>query len=253
MSAWVALLAAAVGYLLGSISFARLVTRLVAPGQEVTGVEYRVPGTDESVEVKAVQATGVANRLGPRYGCLTASLDILKVAVPALVFRIGYPGTSYFLITAATGLVGHNWPLYHRFKGGRGISAIYGGFLVIDWLGTLVTSVVAMFLGLVVFRYVFVDLSVLVAYAGGIVLMIPWIWFRTHDPAHLAYVVFVNAIFMLASIPDIRMMQDVRRRGIEIDLATQMDATPMGRGLKRVEDWFQRLRKTSSRENGQKR
>jgi glycerol-3-phosphate acyltransferase PlsY len=251
MNLWIALLAAVMGYLLGSISFARLVTRLVAPGQEVTGVEYRVPGTDESVEVKAVQATAVANRLGSRYGCLTALLDILKVAIPALVFRIAYPGTSYFLIAAAMGLVGHNWPLYHRFKGGRGISAIYGGFLVIDWLGTLVTSIVAMFLGLGVFRVVFVDLSVLVAYAGGIVLMIPWIWFRTRDLAHLAYVVFANVIFVLAAIPDIRMMRDVRRRGIEIDLATQMDATPMGRGLKRMEDWFRRLRGTPSQEDTQ--
>jgi hypothetical protein len=97
-----------------------------------------------------------------------------------------------------------------------------------------------------VFRYVLVELSVLVAYAGGIVLMIPWIWFRTHDVAYLIYVVFANAMYAIAMIPDIRMMQDVRRRGIEIDLAAQMDATPMGRGLKRMAEWFKGLRGTTS-------
>jgi len=247
MNVTTGVLAAAVGYLLGSLSFARLVTRVFAPDQEVTGVEYRVPGTDETVEVQAIHGTAVANRLGSKYGCLTALLDILKVALPALVFRLGYPGTRYFLIAAAMGVVGHNWPVYHRFKGGRGISAIYGGFLVVDWLGTLVTSVVASFLGLVVFKRVLVELSVLVAYAGGIVLMIPWIWFRTYDAAYLAYVVFVNAMFALATIPDIRMMRDVRRRGIEIDMATQMDATPMGRGLRKTEAWFKGLRGGSPR------
>ena len=238
MNLMTALLSAAIGYLLGSVSFARLVTKLVAPGHEVTGIEFEIPRTQEPVQVEAIAGTAVASQLGDKYGGLTGILDILKVAIPTLVFKMAYPGTPYFLITASAGLMGHNWPLYHRFKGGRGISAIYGGFFVIDWIGTLVTSIASMFLGLVVLRHVLVDYGVLVAYTGGIWLMIPWLWFRTRDVAHLAYVVFVNVIFAVAMIPDIKMMRDLKRRGVQADFARQMDVTPMGRGLKKMANWF---------------
>jgi glycerol-3-phosphate acyltransferase PlsY len=42
----------------------------------------------------------------------------------------------YFLITATTGVMGHIWPLDYGFKGGRGISAIFGGVFVIEWFRT---------------------------------------------------------------------------------------------------------------------
>jgi hypothetical protein len=89
-----------------------------------------------------------------------------------------------------------------------------------------------MFLGLVVFK------SVLVAYTAGLWLMIPWLWFRTHDPAHLAYIVFVNVIFVVAMIPEIRTIRDRRRRGVQGDFAGAMAATPMGQGIKQIANWF---------------
>lgn len=226
-----ALLAAAAGYLLGSISFARVIMRLVAPGEELTGMEVDT-GSEETFRVETVSGTAVSMKLGAKYGGITAILDILKVAIPTLTFKIGYPATPYFLITAAMGLVGHNWPIYYRFKGGRGLSAIYGGFLVVDWIGSLVTSFVGMFLGLLVLRNVFVS------YLAGLWLMIPWIWFRTHDVAHLAYVIFVNIIFVVAMIPEIKMMRDRSRRGVEEDFAGAMEATPMGSMIKKMANRF---------------
>ena len=62
----------------------------------------------------------VRMQVGTRYGCLTAILDIAKVAIPALIFKLWQPETPYFLVTALFGLIGHDWPIYHRFKGGRG-------------------------------------------------------------------------------------------------------------------------------------
>lgn len=223
-----ALLAAAVGYLFGSISFARIIVKLVAPDQEITGMELDVAGSDEKVRVSAVSGTAVSMKLGAKYGGLTAILDILKVMIPTLVFRFGFPGMTYFLITAATGLIGHNWPLYHRFKGGRGLSPIYGGLLAVDWLGSLLMSFAGMLLGLVVLR------DVLVSYMAGMWLMIPWLWIRTRDPAHVAYAVFVNVMFALAMIPEIRGIMDRKRRGVEGDFAGAMEATPMGRMIKQM-------------------
>jgi hypothetical protein len=39
---------------------------------------------------------------------------------------------------------------------------------------------------------------------AGVLLMIPWIWFRTHDPAQLIYVVVANALYWTAMIPELR-------------------------------------------------
>ena len=98
MEPQIALLAAAVGYLFGSISFARIIVKLVAPDAEITGMEFDVAGTDEKVSVSAVSGTAVSMKLGAKHGGLTAILDILKVTIPTLVIRFAIPGTTYFLI-----------------------------------------------------------------------------------------------------------------------------------------------------------
>jgi glycerol-3-phosphate acyltransferase PlsY len=179
------------------------------------------------VQLDAIAGTVVATKLGERYGCLSASLDMLKVAAPTLAFRLAHPDAPYFLIAAALGVVGRDRPLYYRFKGGRGLSAIYGGFLVIDPIGTLFTSLVALLVGLLM-------KNILVSYLAGTWLMIPWFWFRTADPAYLAYVVAVNIMFMLVLIPEISLMRDRQRRGVEVDFDAALEATPMGRGLKKL-------------------
>ena len=225
---WIALLAAVVGYLCGSISFARIIYYLVAPGEELTGMELDIEGSDEKVHVRAVSGTAVSVKLGGKWGGITALLDILKAAIPTLVFRLLYPGTPYYLLAATTALAGHNWPLYYRFKGGRGLSPLIGGFLVVDWLGTLITSTVGMFFGLVVLK------RVLLSYMLGNWLMLPWLWFRTRDLAHVIYAIVVNLLFVLAMIPDIRGIIDRRKRGLEGDVGAAMELTPMGRGIKKM-------------------
>lgn len=222
---WIALASALGGYLLGSISFARLIYRLVAPDRPVQGIVMDVAGTDEHVEVDAISGTAVSTQLGAKYGCLTALGDICKAALPALALRLYYPDAPYFLIAAAMALVGHNWPLYHRFRGGRGMSPMMGGFVVLDWIGTIVTSLLAMVLGLGVFK------NVVIAYTGGIWLMIPWVWFWTRDPARVLYVVFCDLIFIVSMIPELKVMLDRRQRGVTIDMMTGMDSMPMGRGM----------------------
>jgi glycerol-3-phosphate acyltransferase PlsY len=224
----ISLLAAVIGYLLGSISFARIVAHVFAPDKEITGMRLPVANSDEVMEVSAVSGTTISMELGAKYGVLTALLDIAKVAIPALIFRLRYPETPYFLLLAAAGLVGHNWPLYHRFKGGRGLSPSYGGLLVCDWLGTLIMANVGMFLGMMVLK------NIGVAYILGFVLMIPWLWFRTRNWAYVAYAIFVTVIFIIAMIPEIKKIRDLRRRGLSGDFEEAMNATPMLRGMQKI-------------------
>ena len=101
----IALAAAVAGYLLGCISFARIITRFVAPQQDVTQTAMAIPGTEETMRLRAVSGTAVSMHLGPRYGCLTSLLDMLKVALPVAFFRFAFPGQPYFLIAAITGIL----------------------------------------------------------------------------------------------------------------------------------------------------
>jgi acyl phosphate:glycerol-3-phosphate acyltransferase len=200
-------LAMAIGYLAGSVSFARLVTRLFAPGQSINKIELEVPGSEARFESDAISATSVRLHLGPKYGCLTSILDILKATIPALAFKLWQPEAPYYLLAAAMATVGHNWPLYYRFKGGRGMSPIMGGMLVVDWLGVVVTNLLGLLSDLVI-------KSTLVSSGVWLVLMIPWVLFRSGDGAELVYVTAMCILFWGSMIPEWRELLRLRREGV---------------------------------------
>lgn len=226
MDPLIALAAALGGYLVGAVSMARLVTRLVAPSVRVTDrFEVGLAGSDKTLALGTVSASWVSHHVGSKWGFLTYVLDMLKVVVPAVVLRRLWPGQPYFLVAAAAAVAGHIWPVYYRFKGGRGISAIYGGFLVIDWIGFLVCSLGGMVLGLVVLR------DVLAAYMAGVVLLIPWVLIKTHNAAYVAYAVVVNVLFVIAMLPEIRAYERLKREEKWDDPAAVIELSGMGRGL----------------------
>jgi glycerol-3-phosphate acyltransferase PlsY len=202
----IALLAAAVGYLCGSISFARIVTRIFAPQQDISKLQVAVPGTDIQIESDAISATTVGFHVGRPYGCLTGALDMLKAALPALAFKLWQPEAPYYLIAAGMATVGHNWPLYHGFKGGRGLSPVTGGMLVLDWLGTLVTSVLGVLVGLAV-KDAFVGSGIYMVF------MIPWVLVRGLGWAELIYVVAMTMLYWTSLWPDLREDLRLRREG----------------------------------------
>lgn len=191
MNLWIALFAAVVGYLVGSISFTRIMMHLVAPERDFKQMHRSFQDTEESFDLHLVTATSVREQLGAKYGCLTAILDILKATVPTLVFKLLYPDQPYYLACATAVIVGHIYPLYYRFEGGMGISTMYGGFFVLDWFGTLMTTLTGMMVGILAEK-------VLIMRWSGILLMIPWIWFRTRDPYKLLYVVIANMLYWYA-------------------------------------------------------
>jgi len=240
MNALIALCAIITGYLAGSLSFSRIVSRIVAPQADVAHTEVPVPGSEMTYKVTAFGATAISMQLGPRVGCAIGLLDMLKVALPTLAFKLLYPSQPYELIVAVAGMAGHNWPIFYRFKGGRGISAYYGGLFGIDWLGALVTSTVGLLIGMLVIR------DFIVAYLAGLWLLIPWIWFRTHRLEYLAYAVVVNVLYLVAMIPDLRQYLKIRRE-VAVDPQMVMATNPMGRGMLKISNWLQSLVKRERR------
>ena len=135
-------------YLVGSISGARLITRLFARGTPVPEeTELRLEGSDKVLVMKSISATSVSANIGPRYGFMTFLFDVMKVFAPVLLLKQMLPGTQYYLIAAIAGIAGHIWPVYHGLRGGRGIASIYGAVFAIDWPAVLVTSLACMLFG----------------------------------------------------------------------------------------------------------
>lgn len=228
------LLSLAASYLLGSVSFARLVVRLWT-GKDVTEFEVAVDGTDEKYKAIAIGGNTVSIVLGAKGGMTVGILDILKVALPTLALKLLYPEQpAYMLVAAVGGVSGHIWPIYYRFHGGAGFSAIMGGLLVIDWLAVVVSPIAGIMLGMVVFR------NMIVASLSWLWLLIPWFWWRTGgDPAHILYAVAVNILFLLAMIPEYNLAMKYKQEGkyIEYGLGA-LKANPMGRGMLKMAKFF---------------
>ena len=143
-------LAALAGYLVGSVSFARVIGRVVAPARPLGSDTLSFGADGTVVEVQGVSATSVSVRAGRRWGFLVALLDIGKAAAVTLVVRLLDPTGDAYLVAAAFAVVGHVWPVWHGFHGGFGVSPIIGGLLVVDPLAIPVTIAVGLLLGVLV-------------------------------------------------------------------------------------------------------
>lgn len=213
-------------YLIASISGARLMTALFARGTPVPEeTELRLEGSDKVLVMKSVSATSVSANVGPRYGFMTYLFDMLKVFIPVFLLRTLQPGTEYYLVAATTGVVGHIWPLYHGFKGGRGISAIYGGVFAINWPGVLVTAFAGMILGFAVLKDLYIT------YMAGLWFLIPWLWWRTRDPYVVLYAVVVNVLFFISSVPEARAWYRIKKEPVWNDPTEAWKISAMGRGI----------------------
>jgi glycerol-3-phosphate acyltransferase PlsY len=223
----IVLVSVVAGYLIGAVSFTRIVAHRVAPEVDVTQLE--TPGTLDPEEGPLVfaSATVVGMKVGPKYGMLVGALDILKVFIPAMIFKLLYPGQPYFLIVALAGMVGHIWPVYYRFRGGRGMSAAYGGMLAVDPIGLLVTWLLGTILGFILRNAFFIFL-------GGILLFIPWVWLVWRNWSYVLYAIGVNVILYIALIPEIRADMKRRKAGMAVPFEQGIEEIPMGKGLAKM-------------------
>ncbi|MDJ0954646.1 MAG: glycerol-3-phosphate acyltransferase [Acidimicrobiia bacterium] len=205
MNAGLGFLLALAGYLIGSISFARLVGRRVVPDADLGSTDLDLPG-GATIEYSGVSATSIGARTGPKWGMVVGVGDMAKAFVPTLVVRLIWPDESYHLVVAVAVMLGHNYPVFYKFKGGRGQSPLYGGLLAVDWLALPVTTAIGVVVGLFLLR------DMLVAYSLGQWLLIPWFALRA-GPPEVAYAVAINLLYTVASVPEFRSYWRMRRSG----------------------------------------
>jgi glycerol-3-phosphate acyltransferase PlsY len=227
MDIYLVLICVVIGYLIGSFSIARLVTRIAAPGQDLGKVEVPDRNTGGTFQLKTVGATTASMVLGPKIGGMIGILDVLKGAIPALVVRLIFPAQPYFLFTGIAVVIGHVWPIYYRFRGGGGLSPALGTLLVLDPLGTLISVILAFLVGMFLLK----EISFIVM--GGPIIFILWIAIRTGNWIYIISSIVLNVILFVAVIPDVAVHLRARRAG-KTDLTTSMDSIPMGQMMKKM-------------------
>ena len=156
-----------ISYLLGSIPFGLLLAKLF--GRK----DVRQAGSGN------IGATNVARVAGIVPGVLTLLLDAAKGAFAVLMAARGAEGDTRWMMLAAVGaLVGHCFPVWLKFRGGKGVATALGVFLVLCPLAA-VSALVLFVLCVAYWRYVSLGS---VAAAAAMPLLIYFLWAPHHAP-----------------------------------------------------------------------
>lgn len=179
-------------YLLGSVSGSLLVGRL-------RGVDIRNQGSGNAGGTNAFRTQGFVFALG------TVLIDVGKGALAAWLGGLPIAGDAGgltpALLASAAAILGHVWPLFHGFRGGKGAGTMIGTLLVL-WPFALVPVLLVWLISLSITG--FVGLSTMLA---GVAL-IPTAWFaRTdNDPRWLIAAVVIAAFLVFTHRSNIRKM-----------------------------------------------
>ncbi len=146
MSSW---LAFAVGYLLGSIPFGLILTKAAG------GPDVRTIGSGN------IGATNVLRTGRKGLAALTLLLDALK-GTAAVLIAGAYAGYEASLFAGFAAFLGHLFPVWLKFKGGKGVATYIGILLAVFWPGMLIFCAVWL---LVAFLSRYSSLAALVASA----------------------------------------------------------------------------------------
>ena len=154
-------------YLLGSIPFGLILAKLFGVG------DVRKAGSGN------VGATNVARVAGPLAGILTLVLDAAKGAAAVwLAARFANESVAWMTFAGLAALAGHCFPVWLRFRGGKGVATAAGMFLVLC-PPALLGSVLVFILVVVFSRYVSLGS---IAAAAAMPLLIYLLWAPRHAP-----------------------------------------------------------------------
>jgi len=161
------LLLIALGYFLGSLPFGLILTKLFG------GSDIRKSGSGN------IGATNVARVVGPAAGVLTLLLDAAKGACAVwLAGRFTDQSAAASMLAGLAALVGHCFPIWLKFKGGKGVATALGIFLMLAPLAAL--GALAFFV-LVVLVWRYVSLGSISA-AAAMPLLVYFLWAPGHAP-----------------------------------------------------------------------
>ncbi len=193
-------------YLLGSISFGYLIAK------KVKNVDIRKMGSGNT------GATNISRVLGLKFALLVFMLDLGK-GLLAVLLATWFACSPWVIIFCAYAvLLGHNWPIFFSFKGGRGSATALGIFFGLMPLAALIVFGIIVVIILVT-RYVSVA-----SITGA--LLIPFCVLFFHYPwEYLIFGLSITALIIWRHIPNIKRLL----RGKELKIGEKVDIASKGR------------------------
>lgn len=175
--------------MIGSIPTALIISR------KFFGIDIREFGSGN------MGATNTFRVLGPKYGTIVMVCDILKGMAAVALYNLlpyylhqgsGIERTNLMIGLGLSAVLGHVFPLWADFKGGKGVATLFGMILAIQ--PVIAGSCVAVFL-LVLYFTRFVSLSSILA---GLMLPISvlWIW-NEHEILYRIFALFVALLIII--------------------------------------------------------
>ena len=120
-------------YLLGSVPIAYIYVKAMR-GMDIRDYGSHNPG-----------ATNVMRVMGKKHGIVVLGLDMLKgLLAVVLLSPIGEAGLGAVwspVLVGMAAICGHNWPVWLRFHGGRGVATSAGVFLMLQWQSVIIALV----------------------------------------------------------------------------------------------------------------
>ena len=193
------LITASVGYLLGAIPTGLLVGRLYR------GIDVRDYGSSST------GATNVLRTLGPVASACVALADFLKGLLAVQLIRQLYPEQRWtHALAAFAAAVGHDWPLFAGFRGGKGVLTSLGGVMPLH----RPTAYAVVGLGVVVlWRTRLASLASLIGTSVAPVILVTTALRRNLPAAYAAYGVGGAALIVLRHRENIaRLLAGTERR-----------------------------------------
>ena len=151
---------AVLAYLLGSISFGMIVAKLAG------GPNLREVGS------KNTGATNVLRVMGLKIGLIVFVLDILKALIACIIGRI-WLGLNGAMLAGLAVVIGHNWPCFFQFKGGKGVASTLAVMLLTFPIPAIICYVVAIVL-IATTKYVSLGSITLAALFAMLVIATNW-------------------------------------------------------------------------------
>lgn len=205
-----------IAYLLGSIPFGYLLIKYIF----TAGEDVRRIGSG------GIGATNVTRRAGIKGGLLTYGFDVAK-GVVAVVLMQQIEAENYVWIgaTAIAAIVGHCYPIFLRFKGGKGVATGVGVFLVLAPYAVLTTLVVW---ALVVYFSRYVSLGSIIGTAA--VPLWTWLyygWLLPNRPQHAHLQALLLISFAGCAVIVARHHENINRllQGKENKIGARLSAT----------------------------
>jgi glycerol-3-phosphate acyltransferase PlsY len=186
-------------YLLGAVPSGLIV------GKIVKGVDLREYGSGKTGATNALRTLGIAPA-----GLVVLS-DVGKGLVAVIIAEIVIGSPAALCLAGLAAAVGHNWPVYAGFRGGRGVLVSFSIFWVLCWPAAAIATFIG---GALIATSRMVSFGVLAGSIAAVIVAIPLVTKGSYSPWILLYTGLAALLIIVRHSDNIRRLLDGTERKI---------------------------------------